>query len=69
MKSTGKPRVAGVISRDEVYTLDELQQRLRLGAWALRQARRAGLRVLRIGRCAFVRGSDVMEFLDKAAAD
>lgn len=55
----------GVISRDEVYTLPELQQRLNLGAWAMRQARRAGLKTLKIGRNKFVRGSDVMDFLER----
>jgi hypothetical protein len=50
-----------------VYTLDELQARLRLGHWALRQARRDGLTVIRIGRRGYVRGSDVMTYLDRVA--
>ena len=46
----------GVIEAGAVYTLDEFQRRLRLGQHAMREARRAGLRVRRIGRRAYVMG-------------
>jgi len=54
-----------VIVADAVYRLDEIQNRLKLGQHALRQARRAGLRIRRIGRRGYVLGRDVMEFMDR----
>jgi hypothetical protein len=61
------PAVPGHVTADALYTLDEIQQRLKLGQHAMRQARRAGLKVRRIGRRAFVLGRDVMAFVDSAA--
>jgi hypothetical protein len=55
----------GVISADDLYTLSELKLRLGLGRWALRQARRAGLRFFVIGRKKYIRGSEVIRFLEK----
>jgi len=59
------PDSPGVIVADAVYRLDEIQNRLKLGQHALRQARRAGLRIRRIGRRGYVLGRDVMEFMDR----
>ena len=53
----------GQISRDAVYTLQEIQRRSRLGGHALRMARRAGLQVKYFGRCGFVLGSDFIDFI------
>jgi hypothetical protein len=53
----------GSISAHELYTLETLELRLGLGAWALRQARRRGLRVLRCGARGYVLGSDVIAYL------
>ena len=65
MASTATPRpdAPGHITGDALYTLDEIRERLRLGDHAMRQARRAGLKVRRIGRRGYVLGSDVIEFI------
>jgi hypothetical protein len=54
----------GQISADSLYTLAEVKQRLKLGNYALRQARRAGLQVRRIGRRAYVLGRDLIQFVE-----
>jgi hypothetical protein len=64
--ATPRPDAPGVVSADTLYTLAEIQERLKLGQYAMRQARRAGLRVCRIGRRAYVFGRDLMEFLNSA---
>jgi hypothetical protein len=58
----GKPAVAGEISADGMYTLAEIQTRLGLGTHALREARRHGLPVRRIGRRSYVLGKDFLAF-------
>ena len=55
----------GYIVSGGVYSLDALRARLKLGSAALRQARRNGLAVRKIGRCCFVLGKDLIEFLEK----
>ena len=65
--ATERPDAPGHITADSLYTLAEIQDRLKLGQHAMRQARRAGLKVRRIGRRAFVLGRDVMAFIDSAA--
>jgi len=62
--ATARPGAPGFVWADGVYTLVEIQTRLRLGQHAMRQARRAGLRVRRIGRRAYVLGRDLMAFLE-----
>jgi hypothetical protein len=66
-----KPRPAdmppGVVRRDEVYTLDELERRLRVTGWTLREAFRAGLRSVRLERVKLVRGADFDDFLAEEA--
>jgi len=64
--STGVP---GVLSADEVYTLHELQRRLRLGRHALRAMRRRGLRVHRVANRGFVVGRDFLDFVARQPAD
>jgi len=56
---------AGVVSIHEIYTLGELNSRLGLGDWAVRQAKREGLKTARIGRCVFVTGREVLRYLQK----
>jgi hypothetical protein len=51
------------ISVHEVYPLKVFKQRSGLDSWALRKAKRAGLRVFAVGRRRYVRGSDFAEFL------
>ncbi len=54
--------VAGEISADGMYTLAEIRARLGLGTYALREARRHGLPVRKIGRRSYVLGKDVLAF-------
>jgi len=60
-------RIAGVINAQEVYTLDEAKARLGLADWAFRKAQRAGLVTHKIGRRKYVRGSDILAFLEQQA--
>jgi hypothetical protein len=62
-----RPDVPGQVTADAIYTLEEIQQRLKLGQHAMRMARRAGLKVRRIGRRGYVLGRDVLEFIETAA--
>ncbi|MFZ1933322.1 MAG: hypothetical protein WCB27_01345 [Thermoguttaceae bacterium] len=57
-----KPDVAGEIHADGMYTLAEIRARLGLGTYALRQARRRGLSVRKIGRRSYVLGKDILAF-------
>ena len=63
MAESTKPYVPGAIVRGELYTLQELKQRLKLGTHALRQARRQGLLVRKMGRRCYVLGEDVISFV------
>lgn len=57
------------ISDGETYPLDNFMSAVGWGRHAMRNARRQGLRVVRVsGRC-FVRGKDFSEFLGTLAAD
>lgn len=62
--NTSRPDAPGLIVADSLYTLAEIQARLKLGQYAMRQARRAGLRVRRIGRRTYVLGRDVIQFCE-----
>jgi hypothetical protein len=55
----------GVISAHEVYTLDEAARRMGLSYWGIRKARIAGLRMIKSGKRQYVRGSDIIAFLDQ----
>ena len=59
----------GVISKDEAYTVAEFRRRAGLGDYAFREVRRAGLRVVAVGKKRFVRGADWLEFLSRMAAE
>jgi len=67
--SSGKHDAPGLILADGLYTLAEVQQRLKLGQHAMRMARRAGLRVRRIGRRGYVLGRDIIAFVDATAEE
>ena len=54
------------IENGTTYPLDEFQRRSGLGRHAMREARRKGLKVLRLGSRAFVRGEDFNTFLGVA---
>jgi hypothetical protein len=66
---TPRTRVAGeVVVAGELYSLDALKVRTKLGTAALRQARRSGLRVIRIGSRTFVDGGDFISWAKSQAA-
>lgn len=58
----------GHIVADALYTLAEIESRLGLGVAAMRQARRKGLVVRRIGKRGFVLGRDLIEYVAKCGA-
>ncbi len=60
-----KSTTTGPIEADALYPMAEFQSRSGLGEWALRQARRAGLPVLRLHGRAFIRGSDFHAYVDR----
>ncbi|MCO6454082.1 MAG: hypothetical protein J5I93_02100 [Pirellulaceae bacterium] len=57
----------GIIRRGEVYPLAEVYRRLGVGAATLREARKRGLKIRRIGRNSFVLGDDVCDYLATTA--
>ena len=62
-----RPDAPGLVTADTLYTLAEVEERLKLGPHAMRQARRAGLRVRRIGRRGYVLGRDILQFVESTA--
>ena len=44
----------------------EVERRLGLGLHAMRSARKKGLRVLRVGRCDYVLGADLIKFAEQS---
>jgi hypothetical protein len=59
-----EPTTPGVIEPQCLYTVEEARRRLRLGDWAWRQMRRDGLVVLRVAGRAYVRGNDVISYVE-----
>jgi len=59
-QSTTFPIEPGVL-----YPLAEFMTRSGLGTWALRQARRAGMPVIRLHSRCWVRGSDFLEYVER----
>ena len=55
------------VDKDCVYALELFKAITGLKTTAIRQARRAGLKILIVGRRRFVRGSDFLEYLDRLA--
>lgn len=58
-----KSEALGPVRADELYALEEFQQRVGLGRGAMREARRGGLRVRYVHGRAFVLGADWMEYV------
>ena len=52
----------GVIEPGSLYLVDEVRRRLKLGDWAWRKMRRAGLPIVRQGKRAYVFGDDLLAF-------
>ena len=69
MPTTNEKSVnSGFVRADELYTLSEVQMRLKLGDAAMRRARRAGLRVRKIGRRGFVLGKDLLAYVESVTS-
>jgi len=58
---------SGVISRLELYTIRQLKQRLGISDSSIRELRKMGLPVIRIGRTAYISGRQVILFLEGRA--
>lgn len=56
-----------VIRDNESYLVPDFRRKARLGLYAFRKAREAGLVVVEFGRKRYVRGCDWLEFLEKQA--
>ncbi len=59
--------VPQVIRADEGYSVAEFRRRAGLGDYAFREVRRAGLRIIAIGKKRYVLGVDWLDFLAKEA--
>ena len=59
----------GVIEPANLYTLCELKKRTRLGDWAIRKARKDGLRVRKIGNARFAFGADFLKHVEAIGED
>lgn len=55
--------MVGVISPDELYTLDAFKRRVGITESTLRSARRAGLKVSYVHKRAYVYGGDWIEYV------
>ena len=58
-----------VVRADELYSLEEAARRLRWRTHSVRQAKRAGLRVIRFGSRDYISGRAILEFFDRLAKD
>lgn len=67
-EKSSRSQTAGVVSIWEMYSLDELLARMRWTQSSYRAARRRGLRVLGHGKQRYVRGRDLIRFLDGQVA-
>lgn len=61
--SEAKP---GIIEAGAVYTLPEFQARMGMSKWAMRSARRNGLKVRRVGKRGYILGKDAIAFIEAA---
>ena len=62
-----KPIDDGVIREGELYTLAALKERLKMADSALRNLRRCGIPVIRLGNRPFYSGRQVIEYLERRA--
>jgi hypothetical protein len=63
--TTNVETTAAVIRADAAYSIHEVKRRLGLGEWALRQMRRRGLIVRRVGRVSVILGRDLLEHIEQ----
>ena len=57
------------IAAEAIYSLNEVKLRLGIGDATLRKARREGLPVHRFGKCGFIYGTELINFLIKKNQD
>ena len=58
-----KPKT-GPIQKDTVYPKASFMGRIGWGEFAMRSARRSGLKVIRAGKSVFIRGEDFIDWLE-----
>jgi len=54
----------GQIEPQTLYSLEEFKQVSGMGSWALRSARKAGMKMLKIGNRKYVKGQAFVDFLE-----
>lgn len=57
-------QATGQIEPQTLYSLEEFKQVSGMGNWALREARKAGLKMLKIGNRKYVKGQSFIDFLE-----
>lgn len=62
-KQSVRSKNTGAIFCDGIYPLPVFKKLTGLADWALRTARRSGLRMVQVGNRRFVRGSDWFDYL------
>ena len=67
LRRVASPSPRGSIQAGEVMSLSELKRRLKWGEHAVRQARKAGLRLIAFGSQKYALGTDVLDFFRKLA--
>ncbi|MGI9458396.1 MAG: hypothetical protein ACR2NF_00215 [Pirellulales bacterium] len=55
----------GTITKDTIYSLPEVKSRLGISDSGLREARRKGLPIHRLGKRGFVSGAELIAFVTK----
>lgn len=55
----------GALTADAIYTLDEVKARMRMSDSGLRQMRRNGLKVHRVGKRGLIVGREFIEFVQQ----
>lgn len=69
MPATKKPRNLQPIEKTKIYPLPLFEEYSGLGRHALRQMRRQGLKVVRLGGRVYVRGQDFHDHIDRVGGD
>ncbi|QGQ25370.1 hypothetical protein F1728_22970 [Gimesia benthica] len=63
-QQTSKAVPVGEIEPDKLYSLEAFKKASGLKDWALRSARKGGLKMHQAGNRKFVKGSDFIEYLE-----
>ncbi len=69
MKESQAHTAPGVIEPGSLYTLAEIKRRAKLGDWAVRKARQAGLKTKKVGNVRFVFGRDFHAFVEQHGSE